>query len=156
MRLPRILRFALPAVALGALFACKNNGTTTGPGAIASVTATAPDSAKSGQSFTIDVNATNVGVQGVHNGHVDVAVPAPLAVTAVDPSAGTTASFSGGTVSWNLGTLDSNSNSHLHITAVGTLMPGAPSQSVTIQASLTADGIRAGDAIAQATVVITP
>jgi hypothetical protein len=156
MRLPRILRLAIPVVALCALFACKNNDTTTAPGAIASVTVNAPDTAKSGQSFTVDVNATNVGVQGVHNGMVSVTVPAPLTVTAVDPSAGTTATFTSGSVTWNLGTLDSNSNSTLHITVVATLPTGSAAQMLTIQATLTADGIRAGDAVAQDTVQLSP
>ncbi len=155
MRLPRLLRFAIPAFALCAVFACKNNDTTTAPGAIASVTVNAPDTAKSGQSFTIDVNATNVGVQGVHNGMVTVTVPAPLIVTAVDPPAGTTASFNSGTATWNLGTLDSNSNETLHVTVVGTL-PGPAPQTLTVQASLTADGINAGDAVAQDTVQLNP
>jgi hypothetical protein len=119
---------------------------------LASITVTAPATAKSGQSFTIDVNATKVGVQGVHNGMVTVTIPAPLTVTAVDPSAGTTATFTSGSVSWNLGTLDSNSNSTLHITVVGTLPSGSTGQMLTVQASLMADGIRAGDAVAQDTV----
>jgi hypothetical protein len=156
MRLPRLLRFAIPALALCAPFACKNNDTTTSPGAVASITVNAPDTAKSGQSFTIDVNATNVGVQGVHNGMVAITVTAPLTVTAVDPSAGTTATFTSGGVTWNLGTLDSNSNSTLHITVVGTLPNGSAGQMLTVQATLTADGIRAGDAVAQDTLQLNP
>jgi hypothetical protein len=51
---PRLLCFAIPALALCAPFACKNNDTRTAPGAIASVTVNAPDTAKSGQSLTAD------------------------------------------------------------------------------------------------------
>jgi len=156
MRLPRFLRFALPVAALCALFACKNNDVTTAPGALASITTNAPDNAMSGQPFTIDVNATNVGVQGVHNTMVTVTVPAPLTITAVDPPAATTASFSGATATWNVGTLDSNSNETLHVTVVGTLAPGSAPQTLTVQASLTADGVRAGDAVSTDTVVLNP
>lgn len=160
MRPPRFPRLALPILvviaALGALVSCENNDTTTAPGALASITINAPDNATSGQAFTIDVNATNVGVQGVHNTMVTVTVPAPLVVTAVDPPVATTATFSGGTATWNLGTLDSNSNETLHVTAAGALAPGAPAQSLTVQASLTADGVAAGDAVSTDTVQLNP
>jgi hypothetical protein len=104
----------------------------------------------------VDVSATNVGIAGVHNGFVSVTVPAPLTITAADPEAGTAASFTSGSASWNLGTLDSNTNSVLHLTVVGTLPNGSVGQLVTVTASLTADAISPGDAVASDSVQINP
>lgn len=160
MRCPRSLPSLLPLPAVLLLTfgiaACHNNDTTTAPGAIASLTVNAPDSATAGQSFTVDVNATAIGINGVHNGHVNVTVPTPLTVTGVDASGGTSATFTSGSVSWNLGTLDSNSNSTLHVTATSTLPAGSPGQLVTLTASLTADGINAGDLVSSDSVQINP
>lgn len=157
MRLPRHPRFLVPMIALCAVLACKNNDTTTAPGgALASITVQAPASANSGQPFAINVTATDAGVAGVHNGLVMVSLPAPLGVIAINASAGTSASFSGGSVSWTLGTLDSNTSSSLTITAAGTLPQGSAAQNLTIQATLTADGIAAGEAVAQDTVQLSP
>jgi len=83
-------------------------------------------------------------------------VPAPLTVQATSPSSGTTASFTTGSATWNLGTLDANSNSSLHLTLMGNLPAGSTGQAVTITASLTADGINAGDAVASDSVQINP
>jgi hypothetical protein len=151
-------RTLLPAVLilLTGLVACSDNDTTTSPGAIASINVNAPDTATNGQSFTVDVNATAVGISGVHNGFVNIAVPAPLAIMAVDPEAGTTASFSAGSASWNLGTLDANTNSVLHLTIMGTLPNGSSGQLATITATLTADGISAGEAVASDSVQVNP
>lgn len=135
--------------------ACKND-TTTSPGAIASLTVNAPDSATSGQSFTVDVNATAIGIAGVHHGQVTVTFPSPLTVTAVDPSPGTTATNTSGSASWSLGTLDSNSNSTLHVTVVGTLPAGSMGQLVTVTASMTADSINPGDLVSSDSVQINP
>jgi len=156
MSFPRFLRFVVPALLLVGFGSCKNNDTTTAPGAIASITVNAPDSTRSGQGFNIDVNATAVGINNVHNGHVNVTVPAPLQVTAADPAAGTNATFTSGSVSWNLGTLDSNSNAHLNVSVTSSLPPGSMGQLVTVTASLTADGINAGDAVATDTVQVNP
>jgi len=141
---------------LGAALGCEDNKVTTAPGAVASVMFNAPDSVKSGQSFDMDVNALNVGVNGIHNGRVQVTVPAPLSVLSAEASPGTTATFSTSTVSWNLGTLDSNSQSRLHVGLVGTLPGGSAAQSLTVNAMLTADGINPGDAVAHATIQLTP
>lgn len=159
MRLPRSTRFLVPLAAflLIGLVSCKeNNDTTTAPGAIASLTVNAPDSATNGQSFTIDVNATAVGISGVHNGHVNVTVPSPLTVTAVSDSAGTTATFTSGSASWDLGTLDANSNSTLHVTVTGALPTGSTGQLVTVTATMTADGIGAGDLVSSDSIQINP
>jgi len=164
MRLPRPVRSLLwiwivPCLVIGVigLASCKNNDTTTAPGAVANVTVNAPDSATSGQGFDVTVNATAVGVANVQNAHVNVTLPAPLTVTAVNPSPGETASFTASTASWDIGTLDSNTNSNLHLTVVGTLPAGSPGGvSATISATLTATGINAGDAVASDTVQINP
>jgi hypothetical protein len=158
MRSSRSLPLLLPA-ALFLTFgfaACHNNDTTTAPGAIASLTISAPNSSTAGQSFTIDVNATAIGVNGVHNGHVNVTVPAPLTVMGVNASGGTSATFTSGSASWNLGTLDSNSNATLHVTVTSTLPAGSSGQSVTVTASMTADGINAGDLVSTDSVQINP
>ncbi|HEY4229987.1 MAG TPA: hypothetical protein VGO79_07425 [Thermoanaerobaculia bacterium] len=158
MRLPRSTRsllWVVPFLVTG-LVSCSKSDTTTAPGAIATVTVNAPDTATSGQSFDVTVDATAVGVNNVHNGVVQVTVPAPLTVQATSPSSGTTASFTTGSATWNLGTLDSNSNSSLHLTLMGNLPPGSNGQGVTITASLTADGINAGDAVASDSVQINP
>lgn len=155
----RLCRLSLPPVLLLGLLACKDSDTTTAPGALASVTIDAPDSARSGQSFTIDVKALNVGINNIHNGRAEVTLPAPLIVNSVEASSGTTATFSNGsgaTVSWNLNTLDSNSQARLHINATGALPAGSAAQSLTLRAVMTADGIRAGDAVAQHTVQLVP
>ncbi len=156
MRLSRFLRFALPGILVAGLTACKGTDTTTAPGALANVTVNAPSTVNSGQSFTIDLAATAVGVNNVQNGMVTMALPSPLTATAVDASSGTSATFSGGNVTWTLGTLDANSQSTLHVTVTGSLAPGSAAQTLTIQAVLTANGISAGQATAQANVQLNP
>ena len=111
MRPPRHTRsllWVVPFLVVG-IVSCSKSDTTTAPGAIATVTLNAPDTATSGQSFDVTVDATAVGVNNVHNGLVTVMVPTPLTVQAASPSSGTTASFTSGSATWNLGTLDSNS-----------------------------------------------
>jgi hypothetical protein len=152
-------RFGLPAALAMVLLSCEDSRTTTAPGALASVTFNAPDSVQSGQGFMIDVSALNIGVNNIHNARVDVTLPAPLTVVSVSPSPGTTATFSdgsGASVGWTLGSLDSNSQARLHISAEGTLPTGAGAMSLTLDAMLTADGIRPGDAVAHATIQLTP
>jgi len=161
MRLSRYLRLALPAALLAGAFACSDSSDVTGSGgALGRVEVRAPDSATSGVAFNADINATNVGVEGIHNGVVQVTLPPPLSVNSVEPSAGTQATFSnsggGSTVSWTLNTLDSNTNSSLRINTTGTLLAAQPAQTLRIQASMTADGIRAGDAVAFKDVQLMP
>jgi hypothetical protein len=158
MKTVRAAGFALSTALLLALSAsaCRDD-TTTAPGAIANVTFESPDTAKSGQSVLVDVRAVNVGINNVHNGRVDVTLPSPLHVDSVDVSDGS-ATFSNGTgatVTWMLGTLDSNSQSRLHIHVTGTL-PGSLGMSLTMRASLTADGIQSGEAVAERTLVLVP
>jgi hypothetical protein len=162
MKASRLVPLAAAAAgvfALASLGCHDHSDTTTAPGAIATLTVDAPDTAHSGQTFDVAVRATAVGINNVHNGRVDVTLPAPLAVSSVNAPSGTSATFANGagaTVTWDIGTLDSNSQSSLHVTTVGTLAAGAPAQTVTIQATMTADGIRPGDAVAQHNVQVTP
>ena len=154
-RFPRSLLWVVPFLFIGFL-SCSKSDTTTAPGALANVTVNAPDSATSGQNFDVTVNATAIGVNNVKNGVVQVTVPAPLTVQAVNLSAGTTASFTTGSATWTLGTLDANTNSNLHLTIMGNLPPGSNGQAVTITASMTGDGINPGDAVASDSVQLNP
>jgi len=159
----RFLRipFVLGAALLAGTVACSNSSDVTGSGgALGRVAVSAPDNATSGVAFNADVNATNVGVEGIHNGIVTVSLPPPLTVNSVDPSAGTQATFSNGgagaTVTWTLNTLDSNTQSTLRINTTGTLLAAQPAQTLRIQASMRADGINAGDAVAFKDVQLMP
>jgi len=159
MRFLPLCRLVLPAAVFLASADCHDSATTTAPGAIANLQISAPDSARSGQSFTIDVNAVNVGINNIHNGSVVVTLPAPLQVASADGSSGTTATFangSGATVTWTLNTLDSNSQSRLHINAMGVLPGDSSALSLTLRAVMTADGIKAGDAVAEHTMQLMP
>jgi len=156
MRVPRFLRFAAPAILVAGFLACKGSDTTTGTGSLANVTINGPSSATSGQSITLDLAATAVGVNNVQNGMVTVAVPSPFVVNSVDASSGTSATFSSGAVTWTLGTLDANSQSTLHVNVTETLPAGSAAQSTTFHATLTGNGINAGDAVADATVQLNP
>lgn len=160
MKCFRSLQFALPAALLAAVVACSKGSDVTGAnGALGRVAVSGPDSAVSGTSFDVDVSALNVGVQGIHNGMVQVTLPAPLTVTAAAASPGTTATFTGGpgaSVTWTLNTLDANTQSTLHITTSGTLPADSAATTVRIQAQMTADGINPGDATAFKDVQLTP
>ncbi len=158
MKALRLSGLAVSAALLLGLIGCRDD-TATAPGAIANVTLNSPDSARSGESFTIDVSAVSVGINNVHNGQVEVTLPAPLFVNSVGASSDTTATFSNGagaTVSWVIGSLDSNSQARLHINATGVLPAGSAAQSLTLRAAMTADGIRAGDAVAQHSMQLMP
>ena len=149
----------LPVLFLVCSLACRDTDTTTAPGALASVRVDAPGSVRSGESFTIDVDAVAIGINNVRNGRVSVTLPSPLLVTSVEASSGTAATFSNGTgatVNWILNTLDSNSQSRLHIHATGVLPTGSAAQTLTVRASLTADGVHAGDAVGEGTVRLEP
>jgi len=156
MRLPGISRIALAVAFVGSLAACHHSDTTTAPGALANVTVTGPSSVTAGQNFDVDVAATAVGVSNVQNGLVTVTVPAPLTIVSTNASSGTSATVSGNTVTWTLGTLDANSQSTLHVTTMGVLPAGSNAQSVTIQAQLTGNSINPGDATASLTVQVNP
>jgi hypothetical protein len=154
-----VFRLSLLALLVSGALACHDSETTTAPGAIANLQIDAPDSVRSGQAFTVDVSAVNVGLNNIHNGQVQVTLAAPLQVNSVEASAGTSAVFStgpGGAVSWTLNTLDSNSQSRLHVNVVGNLPPGSAAQRLTVRAAMTADGIRPGDAVAEHTVELMP
>ncbi len=161
MRDWRILFLAAGILGLVGVVACSDNSdTTTGNLSVVRLTVDAPDTAKSGTNFGVEVRALNVGVAGIHDGHVTVTLPSPLTVISVQAPAGTSATFSngasGGTVDWSLGTLDSNSQSKLEITTMGLLSPSEATKKLTVLATMTADGVKPGDAVAQDDVVLTP
>jgi len=150
----RIPCLAIGLAALVGVGACHDNSdTTTGNLSVVRLTVDAPDTAKSGTNFGVEVRALNIGVAGIHNGHVKVTLPSPLTVISVQAPSDTSATFSngasGGTVDWNLGTLDSNSQSKLEITTMGLLGPTEATKRLTVLATMTAQGINAGDAVAQ-------
>lgn len=158
MKLSRIAGLGLCAALLFGVAACRDD-TTTAPGAIANVSFDAPASVHSGESVQVDVRAVNAGINNVQNGRVDVTLPAPLHVDSVEASEGTSAMFSNGagaTVTWTLGSLDSNSQSRLHVHLTGTLPAASAAMSLTLRASLTADGVHAGDAVAEHTLQLMP
>ncbi len=137
--------------------ACTNNDDVTGTGgALATFAVDVPDTVHTGVAFDMSVSTTAIGVEGVHDGVVTAILPAPLQINTVTASPGTSATFSGSRVTWTLNTLDSNTNSHVTINAVGTLTPGAPSQNLTAQASMVADGINDGELVALDNFVLAP
>jgi hypothetical protein len=157
----KTIRFAIPAALLLSFGACSDDDTVTSSrGALVRIAVDAPAAARSGENFGVRIEAQNVGVTNVHDGRVQVTLPAPLTVTGVDASAGTSATFTNGpavaTVSWTLNTLDSNSQSILTVRAVGALPAGQPARRLTIEASMTGEGIRAGDAVARDDMDLTP
>lgn len=146
-----VLAFA--ALALGA--ACHNDDVTGANGALGRIAVDAPDNAQSGTNFDIHVTAQDIGVQNIQNGMVTVTVPSPLTIVSVqtdDPQ--TSASFSGNTVTWTIGTLDSNTQSELTVTVMGTTATQMTGLVVTAQ--MTATGINAGDAVATDTFTLNP
>jgi hypothetical protein len=152
MRFPRI-RSAGAVLTLVAAAGCGDSNDVTGSGgALGRVSVDAPGSAVSGQVFEVEVDALNIGIEGIHDGSVQVTLASPLRVISVGASPGTSATFangaSGATVTWTLNTLDSNTQSDLRIDASGTLPPSETARTVRVEASLTADGINPGDAVA--------
>ena len=157
MRVPLSIRVLALALPLAGLVACHNNDDVTGTGgALATLAVDVPDTVHSGVPFDMSVSATAVGVEGVHNGVVTATLPAPLQIDDVTAEPGTSATFSGSTVTWTLNTLDSNTNSHVTINAVGTLAAGSANQNLTAQASMVADGINNGELVASDNFVLAP
>jgi hypothetical protein len=161
MNISRTHRLVLPAIALvlPVLFtACNhdNSDVTGSRGSIVTLNVDAPSFAQSGVEFGVDVSALNVGVTNFREGSVAITFEAPLVPRSIDASAGTTATISGTTVNWDLGSLDSNSRSHVEIRVVGTLASGESSRSARIRAELAGRGVSAGDAVATDFVTITP
>jgi hypothetical protein len=161
MKNSRILCLAAGLAGLVAVGACSDNSdTTTANLSVVRVSVDAPDTAKSGANFGVQARALNAGVAGVHDGHMTVTLPSPLTVISVQAPFGTSATFSngasGGTVDWNLGTLDSNSQSTLDITTMGLLSPSEATRKLTVVATMTADGVKPGDAVAQDDLTLTP
>jgi hypothetical protein len=148
-----LLLAAVAVLSLGA--ACHNNDVTGANGALANITVDAPDNGTSGQNFDIKVTATAIGVQNVRNTVVTVTVPAPLTIVSVrSDDAQTSATSSGNTATWTIGTLDSNTSSVLTVTVMGTTT--TPMNGLVVTAQLTATGVNAGDAVATDTVNLNP
>lgn len=154
-------RFAIVAAAVAILTcaaACNDddNDVAGSRGALAFLDVDAPSFARSGVEFGVEIDAANVGVTNIRDGRVEIDFESPLTPRSVDASAGTSASISGNRVTWDLGTLDSNTRSRLQIRVLGTLGSGESGRSARIRAELTARGISAGDAVATDFVTITP
>jgi hypothetical protein len=160
MRLTRWIRIsllvALPLAMFGAVGCDDDNDVTGSGGALASLNLDVPETVNSGVAFDVGLTATAIGVTNVQNGVATVTLPAPIQVTAVDAEAGTSATFSGGTVTWTLNTLDSNTSSTLTIHAMGTLPAGSTNQALTVQASMVADGISNGELVASENFTLAP
>ena len=157
LRLPAAL--LLLAAGLGAP-ACNNESVTGTGGALAQLEMDMPDTVRSGVPFHAGSSAANVGVEGVHEGVVTITLPAPLSITDVATSPGTSATFTNGgvgaTVTWNLHTLDSFTRSNLTIFSTATLPSGAAEQILTARASMVADGIGFGELVANDSFVLAP
>lgn len=154
-------RFAIAAAALAILTfasACNddNDDVAGSRGSLAVIDVDAPSFAQSGVEFGVEINAASIGVSNVLDGRVIVAFEAPLVPRSLDASAGTSASISGNSVTWDLGTLDSNTRSRLQVRTLATLAPGEASRSARIRAELTARGIGSGEAVATDFVTVTP
>jgi hypothetical protein len=142
-----LLLVALPLAMLGAVGCGDDNDVTGSGGALASLNLDAPETVTSGAPFDMTLTATATGVENVRNGVVTITVPAPLQITDVTEDAGTSATFSGNTATWQLNTLDSNTSSDIVIHAMGSLPAGSPSQNLTVQATMVAEGIPSGDLV---------
>lgn len=159
LRIPT-LPAVLALVALLGPAACHNDDVSGSGGALARLEMDMPDRVHSGVPFDAGAAAAAIGVEGVHDGVVTIALPAPLSITDVAASPGTSATFSNGgvgaTVTWDLHTLDSNTRSTLTIYATAMLPAGAAEQVLTAQASMVADGIGFGDLVANDSFVLAP
>src|SRR5262245_40801560 len=156
-KLSRLVLASVAAASLGLVAGCNDDDDVTGSGgALVRLSLDAPETATSGQPFDFHLTTQNIGVTNVRNGVVTVTVAAPLTITSVNADAGTSATFSGSTATWQLNTLDSNTQSELTVQTVGTLQAGAPNQPVGIQASLVADGINPGESVADDSVTLMP
>lgn len=155
-----IRKFAIAAVSVVILAsaACNDDDSDVAGsrGALAVINVDAPSFAQSGVEFGVEIDAANVGINNVRDGRVVVSFESPMTARSVEASSGTTASISGGQVTWDLGTLDSNTRSRLDVRVVATLGSGESSRSARVRAELTARGISAGDAVATDFVTITP
>jgi Domain of unknown function DUF11 len=151
----RFVLAGLAALSLALVGGCNDDNDVTGTGgALVRLSLDAPETATSGQPFDFHLTAQNIGVTNVRNGVVTVTVAAPLTITAVNADAGSSATFSGSTATWQLNTLDANTQSELTVQVVGALAPGAPNLPVAISAQLTADGITPGESVANDTVTL--
>ena len=153
--IPRIAVSVLSICVLAIIAGCHHDTITGANGALGNISVDAPDSATSGQNFDIHVTATAIGVQSIQNTVVTVNLPAPLTVVSVhtdDPQ--TTATSTSNSVTWTIGSLDSNTQSGLTVTAMGTTTTQMTGLAVTAQ--MTGSGINPGDAVATDTLTLNP
>ena len=159
MRASRWFRMALFPLIVAGFAACNNDDVSGTGGALARLEMDMPDTVRSGVPFDAGASAAAVGVENVHDGVVTITLPAPLRITDVTASPGTSATFSNvglATATWTLRTLDSNTRSTITIYATGTLPPGASEQLLTAQAAMVADGISLGELVANDSFVLAP
>lgn len=154
MKVPWVLVVTLLTGATLSAVSCGDNTDVTAANqSLVQVLVDAPATAKTGTSFRVQARATNVGVAGIHEARMTITLPSPLTVVSVDASGGTTATFTngmaGGTVQWDLRTLDSNSQARVDITTMGVLGATEATKRLTVVGSMTAQGIHQGDAVAQ-------
>ena len=150
------LLLALPLAMIGAVGCDDDNDVTGGGGALASLNLDAPETVNSGAPFDVNLTATAIGVENVNSGVVTITVPAPLQISDVTEEAGTSATFTANSVTWQLNTLDSNTSSDIVVHVTGALPAGSPSQNLTIQASMVAQDIPSGDLVASETITLMP
>ena len=118
MAASRWFRRALLPLIVAGFAACNNDDVSGTGGALARLEMDMPDTVRSGVPFDAGASAAAVGVENVHDGIVTVTLPAPLRITDVTASPGTSATFSNvglATVTWTLHTLDSNTRSTITI-----------------------------------------
>jgi hypothetical protein len=157
MRAFRWIRIAILPLTIAGSVACNNDDVSGTGGALAQLEMDMPDTVNSGVPFDAGASATAIGVENVHDGVVTITLPAPLRITGVTASPGTSATFSNAgmaTVTWTLHTLDSNTRSTITIYATAALPPGADDQLLTAQASMVADGIGFGELVANDSFVL--
>ena len=158
MRASRWIRIALIPCAIAAAIACSNDDVTGTGGALAQLEMDMPDTVTAGVPFAFGASAAAIGVENVHDGVVTITLPAPIRITGVNASPGTSATFSNvgsGSVTWTLHTLDSNTRSTITIHGTATLPPGIGDQLLTAQASMVADGIAFGELVANDSFVLS-
>ncbi len=123
-----IRKFAIAAVSVVILAsaACNDDDSDIAGsrGSLAVINVDAPSFAQSGVEFGVEIDAANVGINNIRDGRVVVTFELPLTARSVEASSGTSASISGGQVTWDLGTLDSNTRSRLDVRVVATLGAG--------------------------------
>jgi hypothetical protein len=155
MPLRRLILSLIGAAAVATL-ACNNDDLTGSGGSLARIAVNAPNSVASGDVFTVEIDADNIGFDDITYGSVDITMEPPLQVVSLMALDGTSATFTGGTIAWTLNTIDPNSNRQLLVQAQGVLAAGAPAVSSQIRASMVGEGIGPGELVTTDSVVVNP